>query len=98
MCEKYTPEELNKMDHAQKDDIIFLMQEKLDKLEQNYESLMEQVRLANQQRFGRSTEKLSALTGQLSFFNEAEALYNPETPEPETPPEPLRTAKRKNLR
>ena len=83
MCEKYTPEELNKMDHAQKDDIIFLMQEKLDRLEQNYESLMEQVRLANQQRFGRSTEKLSALTGQLSFFNEAEALYDPEAPEPD---------------
>lgn len=44
------------------------MQDRLDKLEQNYETLIEQVRLANQQRFGRQTEKLDDIAGQLSFL------------------------------
>ena len=43
---------------------------------------LEQVRLANQQRFGRNTEKLDEITGQLSFFNEAEADCNENVPEP----------------
>ncbi len=46
------------------------MQERLDKLEHDYENLIEQIRPANQQKFGRSTEKLSEIAGQLSFFNE----------------------------
>jgi len=58
------------------------MQDRLDKLEQDYENLMEQVRLANQQRFGRGSEKLEAITGQISFFNEAEACYDESVPEP----------------
>ena len=39
-------------------------------------------RLANQQRFGRRTEKLDDIAGQLSFFNEAEANYDETAPEP----------------
>ena len=58
MCKKFTPDELNKMDHKTKDGVIYQMQDRLDQLERNYENLMEQVRLANQQRFGRHTEKL----------------------------------------
>lgn len=58
MCKKFTPDELNKMDHETKNDVICQMQDRLDRLEQNYENLVEQVRLANQQRFGRQTEKL----------------------------------------
>ena len=50
MCKKFTPDELNQMDHTAKNDVIFQMQDRLDKLEQNYETLIEQVRLANQQR------------------------------------------------
>ena len=61
MCKKFTPNELNKMDHQSKNDIIYRMQERLDKLEHDYENLMEQIRLANQQKFGRSTEKLSEI-------------------------------------
>lgn len=48
MCKKFTPDELNQMDHTAKNDVIFQMQDRLDKLEQNYETLIEQVRLANQ--------------------------------------------------
>ena len=46
MCKKFTPDELNQMDHTAKNDVIFQMQDRLDKLEQNYETLIEQVRLA----------------------------------------------------
>ena len=70
------------MEHAAKNDVIFQMQDRLDKLEQNYETLIEQVRLANQQRFGRQTEKLDDIAGQLSFFYEAEANYDETAPEP----------------
>ena len=82
MCKKFTPDELNKMDHKTKDDVIYQMQDRLDRLEQNYENLIEQVRLANQQRFGRQTEKLDDIAGQLSFFNEAEANYDEAAKEP----------------
>lgn len=82
MCKKFTSDELNTMDTEVKDDIIFQMQDRLDKLEQDYENLMEQVRLANQQRFGRHSEKLEAIAGQMSFFNEAEACCDESVPEP----------------
>ena len=74
MCKKFTPDELNQMDHTAINDVIFQMQNRLDRLEQNYENHVEQIRLANQQRFGRQTEKLDDIAGQLSFFHEAEAI------------------------
>ena len=82
MCKKFTPDELNKMDHKTKDDVIYQMQDRLDRLEHNYENLVEQIRLADQQRFGRHTEKLDDIAGQLSFFNEAEANYDGTAKEP----------------
>ena len=82
MCRKFTADELNTMDHAKKNDVIYQMQDRLDKLERDYENLIEQVRLANRQRFGRSTESLKEIAGQLSFFNEAEANYDESIPEP----------------
>lgn len=82
MCKKITHEELNTMDHDTKNDVICQMQERLDKLEHDYENLMEQIRLANQQRYGRHTESLDAITGQLSFFNEAEANCDENASEP----------------
>ena len=48
MCKKFAPDELNKMDHTAKNDVFFQMQDRLYKLEQNYEILIKQVRLANQ--------------------------------------------------
>ena len=83
MCQKFTPDELNKMDHQSKNAIIYQMQDRLDKLEHDYENLIEQIRLANQQKFGRSTEKLSEIAGQLSFFNEPEAFCDEAAPEPD---------------
>lgn len=82
MCRKFTPYELNTMDHEAKNDVICQMQDRLDKLEHDYENLIEQIRLADQQRFGRHTEKLSEIEGQLSFFNEAEENCDESRPEP----------------
>lgn len=82
MCQKFTADELNTMDHKTKNDVIYQMQDRLDKLEHDYENLMEQIRLANQQRFGRHTEKLDEIAGQMSLFNEAEAYFDAQSPEP----------------
>lgn len=82
MCQKFTADELNSMNHDTKNEVIYRMQDRLDKLERDYENLMEQIRLANQQRYGRHCERLDAVAGQLSFFNEAEACYDEQTPEP----------------
>lgn len=82
MCQKFTADELNSMNHDAKNQVIYQMQDRLDKLEHDYENLIEQIRLANQQRYGRRTESLEAITGQLSFFNEAEACYDEQNPEP----------------
>ena len=72
MNQRFTPEQLKRMNHKTKDGIICQMQERMDRLEQDYENLIGQIRLANQERFGRKTEKLDEITGRLSFFNEAE--------------------------
>ena len=82
MCQKYTADELNSMNHETKNEVIYDMQNRLDKLEHDYENLIEQIRLANHERFGRHSETLDAIAGQLSFFNEAEACYDEQTPEP----------------
>ena len=82
MCKRFTPEELNNMNTETKDNVIYQMQDRLDKLEHDYENLIEQIRLANQQRYGRHSETLDSITGQLSFFNEAEACYDDNVPEP----------------
>lgn len=98
MCKKYSEEDLNSMDHAAKNDVIYQMQERLDKLEHSYENLIEQIHLADQQRYGRHTEKLDQIAGQLSFFNEAEANCDETAKEPtmeETIHETLKTPRRK---
>lgn len=43
MCQKYTPEQLNRMNHETKNDLIYQMQDRLDRLEHDYENLMEQI-------------------------------------------------------
>ena len=82
MCRKFAEDELNRMNHEDKNAVIYQLQDRLDKLENDYENLIEQIRLANQQRYGRHTESLADIAGQLSFFNEAEACYDEQNPEP----------------
>ena len=79
---KYTPTKLNNMSHEDLITIILSMQGQLDALNENIEKLMEQVRIANSYRFGRHTETLKSIEGQLFFFDEAEALYAASAEEP----------------
>ena len=67
----YTSEQLNNLS---KQEIITLFLSQQDQMNAKLENLIEQIRIMNQQRFGRSTEKMSEIPGQLSFFDEAEQL------------------------
>ncbi len=81
-CDRNSLPITEQMDHKTKDGCYLPDAGPAGRLEQNYETLIEQIRLANQQRFGRQTEKLDDIAGQLSFFNEAEANYDETAPEP----------------
>ncbi len=83
MANKYTHEGLNNCSREELITIVLMMQGQLDALNENIEKLIEQVRIANSHRFGRRTETLSSIDGQLSFFDEAEAACDETAPEPE---------------
>lgn len=83
MATKYTREQLKNMNSETKDLLIISMQEQLEILNENMEKLIEQIRIANQYRFGRRSEKLSVIDGQLSIFDEAEVIYDEKVPEPD---------------
>ena len=100
MANKHTLEELNNCSREELITIVLMMQGQLDALNENIERLIEQVRIANSHRFGRHTETLSAIEGQLSFFDEAESLCDLNIPEPQ-PEEvlpPKRSPKKKGQR
>lgn len=56
------------------------LKKELGKAHKTIESLLEQVKLANQHRFGSSSEKV--VPEQLSLFNDCEAACDPKAPEP----------------
>jgi len=72
MAGQKTREELNKLSKQDLITLVLSMQEQLDRLNTNLEKLIEQIRIADQQRFGRKSEKLDVIDGQLSLFDEAE--------------------------
>lgn len=77
MAKKYTVDELNSLSADALKLIILSMQDQLEQLNQNMERLIEQIAAANNQRYGRSSEKMEVIDGQLSLafiFNEAEVL------------------------
>ena len=82
MGQKHTLEELNDCSREELVTIILTMQGQLDTLNENIEKLIEQVRIADQHRFGRSTETMKSIDGQLSFFDEADILYDADADEP----------------
>lgn len=83
MADKHTLEELNNCSRDELITIVLMMQGQLDALNENIERLIEQVRIANSHRFGRHTETLSSIEGQLFFFDEAETLCDLSVPEPD---------------
>ena len=94
MGRKHTHDELNKCSREELVTMVLAMQDQMEALNGNIERLIEQVRIANSYRFGRHTEKLEAIDGQLSFFNEADVLYDAAAAEPAAeevlPPRPRR--------
>ena len=111
MAFKYTEEQLNTMDKSLLISLFLGLQEQLDNLTKETQSLnekmqlmMEQIILANDHRFGRSSEKMPDVSqirfmevnGTIVFFNEAEAVCNLDAPEPDDLEEkPSRGKKRK---
>lgn len=103
MAVRYTEEQLNTVDKSLLIQMFLKQQEQLETLTTEVRSLnermqlmMEQMVLANRKRFGRSSEKMEdasqisfmEVNGTIIFFNEAEAVYDPEAPEPEQLEEP----------
>lgn len=80
---KYTEAELNEFSKKHLVRLLLEQQEQLARLNDNMEKLIEQFSLLQNYRFGRKTERLDQIPGQLSFFNEAEAAADPGVPEPE---------------
>ena len=73
----YSPEELNSFSKETLVAVILSMQDQLSQLNANMERLIEQIADASNKRYGRSSEKLDVIAGQLELeliFNEAEAL------------------------
>ena len=77
MTKIYSPEELNSFSRETLVAVIQSMQDQLARLNTNMERLTSQIASANNHRYGRSSEKLDVIAGQLELeliFNEAEAL------------------------
>lgn len=83
MAVEYTDSQLDKMSKDELKFVILTLQSQLKDLNSNMEALIEQLRIANQQRFGRHTETLAAIDGQLGFFNDIEVVYEENIPEPD---------------
>ncbi len=57
MMANHTREELNKLSKQDLVKITLSLQEQLNRTNANLENLIEQIRISNQQRYGRKTEK-----------------------------------------
>lgn len=83
MAQIYSDKELDNCSRQELKQMVLSMQGQLAKMNENYENLIEQIRVANQNQFGRKSERLDVLEGQMSFFNEAEYLSEEASGEPE---------------
>ena len=79
---KHTFEELNNYSREDLITLVLSMEGQISNLNANIEKLIEAVRIANSHRFGKWTEKLDVIDGQLSFFDEADAAFNEQAAEP----------------
>ena len=85
MAMKYTEEQLNSIDKSILVQLFLALQEesenqtaKLDEMDKKLQRIMEQLVLSKQERFGRSSEKMTDCTqiyfmeidGKIAFFNE----------------------------
>lgn len=97
MGREYTSEELDSLSTNELKTIILTMQGQVAQLNENMEHLIEQIRLSNQRLYGRKTETMDQIAGQLSIFDESEALSDPSLEEP-SPEDVIRTSPRRPVR
>ena len=69
---KYTEDDLNSFSKKHLISLLLAQQDQLDRINDNMERLIEQIRVMNADRFGRKTERLGQIDGQLNLFNEVE--------------------------
>lgn len=99
MASKYTKEELNNCSKEMLITLLLSMQEQMDKMNQNMEHLIELLASSNNKLYGRSTEKLSAIEGQMDlsdFLNEAEYHVGDEEDPPEPPADEVIVVRKKS--
>lgn len=98
----YTADELNNVNREELIGIALSLQENIALMIENQELIMEQIAILRQQRFGRRSEKMDVIDGQMSlFFNEPEAAAaepGMQTEEPEFEEVIIRRKKRKGKR
>lgn len=63
MSRKYTNDELNQYSKKELVLLVHSLQEQMNQLNRNMENLIEQIHIANQQRFGRQSERLTVIEG-----------------------------------
>lgn len=76
MQEKLTKEQLNELSKETLVSLVSSMQEQVLQLNARMDSLLDQIALANNHRFGRSTEKLDQISGQGYFDSEGNIYFN----------------------
>lgn len=59
MAKKYTKEELQNLDHKARIQILLGMQNQLDTVNNNYKKLIEQIRIANVNHYGKNRKERS---------------------------------------
>lgn len=82
----FTPEQLDDFSADQMKVMYIALQDQFVQMNKNMEAILEQMRLMNQKQYGRKTERLDQIPGQMSMFdafNEAEASADPAVPEPD---------------
>ena len=90
--------ELNNLSREDMAAIILQMQQMQLQLQQQINTLNEKIAIMNARHFGRSTEKLNTLPGQMSVFNEAEAAAAEAIAEPAIEQVVVRKKKQKGQR
>ena len=101
MAMEYTEEQLNNFDKATLVQLFLVQQSQLQDIDRKLQLLLEQVAVLNNNRFGKSSEKLDTenqicfmeVDGNIVFFNEAEAVasLNEYADEDETKPRGRKT-------
>lgn len=72
MSKQYTEKELNKCSKTTLISLFLSMQDQMEQMNHNLDLLVEQMKIANQKQFGRTSEKVIAeelIEGQLNLFN-----------------------------